>query len=241
MHPIILKVRTGSHCHGTALPTSDEDIRGVCIPDEHYFLGIKTFEQYENKETDTVIYGWQKFLHLAIKGNMSIMNIMFVHKKDILFKDEFGDRLLAFRENFLTGKIINAAYGFCKSQIHKMARSHGDCGNRKELVDKYGYDTKFAYHAVMITNMSIDLLKSGVYQPLRSPSEQKLLLSIRKGEIPHEKVMEILQQNLLTIKTLEIITDLPKEPDGEKISEFSVNFLKDYFKYAKRDNPNPVG
>lgn len=233
IHPIILKVRTGSHCHGTALPTSDVDTRGVCIPNEHYFLGIKNFEQFEDKENDTVIYGWAKFIHLAIKGNMSIMNIMFVHKKDIFFKDEFGDRLLAFRENFLSRNIVRAAYGFCKSQIHKMARCHGDCGNRKELVDKHGFDTKFAYHAVMITNMSIDLLKSGVYVPLRPPSEQKLLLKIRNGEINYEKVTEIIQQNLLTIKTLEIISDLKDTPNLELISDFSVNFLKDYFKYKK--------
>jgi len=231
IHHTILKVRTGSHCHGTAMPTSDVDTRGVCIPDESYFLGLNHFEQYEDKENDTVIYGIDKFIKLAVKGNMSIMNILFVHKKDWIFKDEFGDILLENRNLFLSRNIVNATYGFCKSQIHKMARSHGDCGNRKALVDKYGYDTKFAYHAVMGTSMAIDLLKSGVYLPLRSPSEQVLLLKIRRGEISHEKVMDMIQQNLLTIKTLEIISDLPLKPDLDKISNFKISFLKKYFKW----------
>ena len=91
-HHLILKVRTGSHCHGTNIPTSDEDIRGVCIPNKEYFLGLKDFAQYENREDDVVIYGIKKFVKLATKGNLSVLNFMFVDKKDILYKNELGQR-----------------------------------------------------------------------------------------------------------------------------------------------------
>ena len=233
--PVILKVRTGSWCHGTELPGSDEDIRGICIPPIDYFLGVKKFEQFEDKENDVVIYGIEKFINLTCKGNLSALNFLFVDSKDIRECSAYGKRLIFFRNEFLSMRTINNVFGFVKSQIHKMGRSHGDCGNRKDLVDKYGYDTKFAYHAVMLTNIGIELLKTNTYHPLRPPKEQQHLKQIRIGIIKYDEVMAEIGQNLTTMKTLESLCGLPKECDKEKISDFMVEFLKDYFGIIKKE------
>ena len=227
---IILKVLTGSHCHGTALPESDKDTRGIIVPDISHFFGTKSFEQYENKAEDTVFFGFKKYIHLASKGNLSALNFLFVHKKDILYADKWGQRILDFRENFLSHDVINCIYGYVRSQLHRMERGSGRCGNRSDLLEKYGYDTKFAYHAVMITNIGIELLKTGTYHCLRSDGEQKILMRIRKGEQSYEETMRMIKENLTVMSTLEPIGKVRKELDKEKVNQFCVEFLKDYFK-----------
>ncbi len=226
----ILEVRTGSHCHGTALPESDEDIRGVFIPEIDYFFGTRKIEQIEDKVNDKVYYEIRKFLNLCIKGNMSALNFLFTHKKDIFFTNVYGNRLLEFKQNFISGRVIDCIMGYCKSQIHRMQRGSGRCGNREALITKYGFDTKFSYHAVMITNIGIELLKTGTYHALRSDGEQKILKGIRTGHYKYEEVMRMIQENLTVIKTLEPLSTLPKTPNIELINEFSTNLLKDYFK-----------
>lgn len=232
-HKTILKVRTGSHCHGTELPTSDDDILGICIPDKHYFLGIKEFEQFEDKPNDTVIYGIEKYFKLATKGNLSALNILFVRQKDVVYMDPYGEVLRSIKHEFLSMKVIDCVFGFVKSQVHKMGRSHGDCGNRKDLVDKYGYDTKFAYHAVMLTNIGIELLKSNTYQPYRPVHERTHLKEIRVGKVTVDEVMAEIKQNLTTMSTLEPIARLPKEVDKDKISAIMVDILETNFGYKR--------
>lgn len=232
-HHIILKVKSGSHAHGTNLPTSDEDIRGICIPSKDYFYGIKEFEQYESKKTDKdsdiVIYGIKKYVALACKGNLSALNFLFCRKKEILFVDDFGQALIDNRKMFLSSNVIDCILGYTKSQLHRMKNGSGRCGTRKDIVDNYGFDTKFAYHAVLITNTAVELLKSGTYHVYRPDMEQKILKNIRTGVYKYEEVMEMIQQNLTVIKTLEPISPLPKTVDRDKINDFLVDLLENFF------------
>ena len=98
------------------------------------------------------------------------------------------------------------------------------------MIQKYGYDVKFCYHAVMLTNIGIELVKTGIYQPYRSVGEQKYLRQIRVGEVPLEDVRRQIEENLKTIKTIESICNLPKEPDEEKLNRFLTDYLYDYYK-----------
>ena len=58
----ILLVRHGSHAYGLNTPTSDLDVKGVCIkPVECYFGFLKHFEQHEHMAgkgdgLDSVVY-----------------------------------------------------------------------------------------------------------------------------------------------------------------------------------------
>lgn len=226
----ILRVRTGSHCHGTSMPDSDEDIRGIIVPPLDYFFGTKHFEQIENRESDQVFYSFPKFIKLAMKGNLSALNFLFVNKKDIRYVDEFGQRLIDFRQNFITHNLIDCILGYCKSQLHRMERGSGRSGNREDLVKLHGYDTKFAYHAVMITNIGVEVMKTGTYKALRSDGEQKILMKIRTGNVPYEETMRMIKENLTVISTLEPLSKIPKEPDREKVDKFCEQFLLDFFK-----------
>lgn len=231
-HPVILKVLSGSYAHGTNLPTSDKDIRGICVPPIDYYFGLKEFEQYESKkeskENDIVIFGFKKYLNLAMKGNLSALNFLFCRKKEILYCDKWGQQLINNRELFLSHNVIDCILGYTKSQLHRMKNGSGRCGARKDIVDEHGFDTKFAYHAVLITDTAVELLKSGTYHVYRPDKEQKKLKDIRTGKFKYEEVMSMIEQNLTVIKTLEAVSRLPKHPDGNKINAFCVNFLTEY-------------
>lgn len=232
----IIKVRVGSHCHGTNMPESDTDIRTVFIPTKDYFLGLKTCEMLEEKEDGKDIEHWNvaKLFRLCLKGNPTALNVFFVRNVDKLFTDNWGERLCAIKEEFLSKRTISAIIGYCVSQIHKLTIGRGAKeGKRIVMIEKYGYDVKFSYHAVMLTNIGIELVKTGDYRPYRGVNEQNYLKSIRRGEVPIEDVRHQIEENLKTIKTIEAVCPLPDNPDEEKLNEFLTNYLYDYYKGHK--------
>lgn len=226
----ILSVRIGSYCHGTNIETSDQDIRHIVIPTYDYFLGLKEYSESKAPEGDIEYWNVKKLVALCAKGNPSALNILFVHNKDILFVDEYGQKLIDFRDNFLSKNTITQIVGYATSQIHKLVIGRGTKeGKRMKMIEEYGYDTKFAMHSVMLTNMAIDLIKNNKYSPLRTPSEQSYLKQIRRGQVGVDSVLNQIQSNLMTIKTIEPISNLKDKPDHDVINMFLANFLWDYF------------
>jgi predicted nucleotidyltransferase len=80
----IFMTKGGSHAYGTNLPTSDLDIRGICIPPKEYFHGfLHKFEEAECKgDLDAVITDIRKLVELASKCNPNVIELLFTDDSD---------------------------------------------------------------------------------------------------------------------------------------------------------------
>jgi predicted nucleotidyltransferase len=84
----ILICITGSHAYGTNVEGSDLDYRGVAIPPEEYYFGLKTFNEFnttggnnfKNKkdDVDIAIAHINKFVMDAMAGVPNNIEILFV-------------------------------------------------------------------------------------------------------------------------------------------------------------------
>lgn len=125
----ILRVRHGSHCYGLNTPTSDIDEKGVCIPPMKYHFGfLNNFEQFESMaskggDKDLVIFSLAKFARLASQCNPNIIEMLFVDESDILYCDDFGDELLAIRNEMISKEAFKRFSGYAKGQLHRI-KSH---------------------------------------------------------------------------------------------------------------------
>lgn len=120
----ILLVRQGSRAYGTATATSDEDVKGVCIPPpEVVFSFGPPFEQAETHEPDLVVYDWRKFFALAAECNPGILEMLFTEDADVVASTPLGDRLRAARSEFLSRKVRHTFAGYALSQL-KRIRTH---------------------------------------------------------------------------------------------------------------------
>ncbi|MFA5049275.1 MAG: nucleotidyltransferase domain-containing protein, partial [Patescibacteria group bacterium] len=73
----IYRTIVGSTCYGLNTPTSDIDMKGICIPPKEYYFGLKKFEQQENGKDDTT-YAIKKFVSLARDCNPNIIEMLYV-------------------------------------------------------------------------------------------------------------------------------------------------------------------
>lgn len=121
----ILLVTHGSHAYGLSTPTSDLDIKGVCIPPPAYFHGfLKRFEQAEAKEPDLVIYEVRKFFGLAADCNPNIIEVLWTDASDHRLVTEAGRRLLDARKLFLSRKARHTFAGYAHAQLRRIQLHH---------------------------------------------------------------------------------------------------------------------
>ncbi len=117
----ILLVRHGSHAYGTNIPTSDLDVKGICVPPKEYFHGFQSkFEQAEFSKPDAVMYDIRKFFNLASDCNPNIIEVLFTDESDRVIVTKLGSRLLDIRDKFISKKARHTFSGYALAQLKRI-------------------------------------------------------------------------------------------------------------------------
>jgi predicted nucleotidyltransferase len=109
---------SGSRLYGINNADSDIDVRGMILPPPQFTIGLENFEQYESKESDTVIYSLKKFIHLLLNGNTQAIEIIFA--PTFLTIDAIGIELISLREKYISQRYYNSVKGFALSEMKKV-------------------------------------------------------------------------------------------------------------------------
>lgn len=243
------EVQMGSFAYGVANDTSDIDIYGFCIPNKSiifpattgkYIFGFdKTvpgnFEQWQQhhvidkgkkKEYDFTIYNIVKYFRLCANGNPNMIDSLFVPQRCITHTTNIGVLLRENRHMFLSKKCWHTFKGYAFSQLHKM-KIKDPHGKRKELRDKYGYDTKFAYHLVRLLNEVEQILIEGDLDLERNREQLK---AIRKGDWTQEQVEKYFHEKEIYLEELNAKSDsVPYKVQTDRIRNLLYACLQLHF------------
>ena len=110
----------GSIAYGTNTPTSDTDVRGVLFPFADDILIRESFEQVEDKTTDTVLYSLKKFCSLCANCSPNVIELLGLKKEHYLFMSEFGKELIENADMFLSKKAIYTFGGYASGQLRRL-------------------------------------------------------------------------------------------------------------------------
>jgi predicted nucleotidyltransferase len=96
---------------------------------------------------------------------------------------------------------------------------------RSALEEKYGYDTKHAYHLVRLIRMCREVLTTGKVIVKRPDREE--LLAIRNGAWPYEKLIEFAESEDKALQEVyQTSTALPKTPDKDKLDRLCIELVE---------------
>lgn len=175
---------------------------------------------------DIVVYDIAKILKLLVKGNPSALELLFSDGKDVLFHNDLGRQLREYRDHFVTLKVKDSCLGYARSQLARIKRDKANPKNeknsprRRELKDKFGYDTKHAAHLIRLMRMGLEVMQGrGVI--VRRPDAQELL-DIREGKRSLEDIID--EANRLDEWITELAeknTELPKSVDNKFVDELA--------------------
>ena len=132
----------GSRAYGMQIPTSDIDVKGVCIPPKKYILGSSSaFHQadapehmsqyldlFSKSELEVIkktklegsVYSLQKFIKLAQDANPSILDILFCRDEEVRYITPIGKKLRDNRDLFISAKVKHAFCGYAFAQLKRI-------------------------------------------------------------------------------------------------------------------------
>lgn len=237
-HNLLLLGRVGSYAYGTDTEDSDVDLMGVFIPskDDILGLGYKTVQdsydyKFPDHDIEIVLYDIRKFTNLVLKGNPNVTPLLFLTRENsyLTQTDQAFHFVDILQLSCMSKKMYAPLVGYATSQLSRIeGKNTGKLGDkRKALVEKYGYDTKFAHHAIRLLLVARTLFRHGLY-PVHMKVNKKLLLDIRNGKYTHNQYMELWRRHLeYAQKAFEEMQDnlLPEYPNTERAESLVTNFL----------------
>lgn len=226
----ILKILAGSHVHGLNIETSDEDHEAIVIEplSEAVGLGLP-WEDTErirqaDGQPDVKYFSLRKWCRMASRGNPNFLLMLFAPTSHILKSDARGGQLRDLREIFLSKQSIKSHLGYMQGQrsrlINHQATFGGGGGRGKprfELIEKYGYDTKFGMHLLRLGLQGVELARHGRVTLPMQDLDREMLLSIRRGEQALSFVLDWANTLEAEMKAVLDSSTLPDEPNYAEI------------------------
>lgn len=117
---VILLGLSGSNAYGTNNENSDVDIRGIALNRKSDLIGLTSFEQYVDTETDTCIYGFNKIIQLLISCNPNTIELLGLEPEHYLYLNDMGKELLANKKLFLSKVAIQSFGGYAGAQLRRL-------------------------------------------------------------------------------------------------------------------------
>ena len=226
---------TGSIAYGTNTPDSDIDYKGVCIPPDSYFFGFDLFRDYNTTggkrwkntkdDIDISITHINKFVQNAMKGVPNNIEILFTNPEHILVMNKFGEELISHRQDFISKILKEKFAGFAHSQSAKMMAGDSNGCGRLDLIEKYGYDTKFFSHSVRLYTGGIEIFKTGTFATYRPNRDE--LIACKQGKYTLPQAIAYLAELDQELNELyKTSTCLPHTPNYNNINSWLIDLNK---------------
>lgn len=167
-------------------------------------------------DIDLQVYTLRKFVSLACGGNPSILGAIFSqaqHKTRLSFDPIVGK--LASRQ------AGSAFLGYMRQQIERWQGVRGQKNvNRPELVEAYGFDTKYAAHVIRLGYQGIEYMLSGRFtMPMPEPMATDIK-RLRTGEWSEEQAMEWATKVEDELLSLMDRSPLPEKPNVRGVTDW---------------------
>lgn len=117
---IMLLGLSGSYGYGTNREGSDIDFRGVTLNLPSDTLGLTEFEQFEDRKTDTVVYGFNKLITLLLNCNPNTIEILGLDEDQYLIRSALGQELQDHKEIFLSKRAAASFGHYADVQLRRL-------------------------------------------------------------------------------------------------------------------------
>ena len=117
---VVLLALAGSYSYGTNNENSDIDVRGIALNRPSDLIGMTTFEQYVDSNTDTCIYSFNKMIQLLLNCNPNTIELLGLKPDHYLYLDDIVKELLANRKLFLSKRAVHSFGGYASAQLRRL-------------------------------------------------------------------------------------------------------------------------
>lgn len=236
----------GSVAYGVSDDASDRDVYGFCFPPKElvfpHLAGeipgfgrpAKRFEHWQEHHVadpdgrttwDFTVYSIVRFFHLAAENNPNMVDALFTPERCVLARTAVSDMVRERRALFLSKRAWQTFKGYAYQQLHKL-ETKDPKGKRRETVERFGYDVKYAYHLVRLLDEVEQILTTGDLDLTRAREQMK---AVRRGEVPLAEVRALFFEKERSLEAAYRDSALPHEPPEDEIKRLLVDCLEHHY------------
>jgi len=257
-HNIVMLATVGSTVLGLeSAEKSDIDEMGICVEQPNQLLGFAPFEHdtyrtaedrtgkfdspSEPGDIDLTVYGLRKFARLSLGGNPNLITLLYLPKDMCSVYTPLASELQGLALEFASKEVVKAFLGYLKAQRLRLQGNRGGMDvNRRELVEQFGYDTKYAMHMFRLAMQGYDFSRQ---KQLQFPLRSELIVELRKvrnGSYTLNDVLSKVEQ--YEDATLDVLAgnNLPDKPNYGKIEAWLLDVYKREW-YENKTTPQQQG
>lgn len=174
----------------------------------------------EPGDLDLTLYSLRKFVRLALKGNPTILTLLFVPLSHQICGDSRGQGLQEMSSHIVSRRAGGAFLGYLQAQKHRFMGLSGMDVTRKESIERFGFDTKYAMHMLRLGIQGVEILTTGRLSVPMPGDQSDYLRSVRRGEVAKDAILERTGQLEGEIKALLDTSPLPEHPNVEAVYDW---------------------
>jgi uncharacterized protein len=244
----------GSHAFGVAdtsvrAKVPDYDVYGIAIPPKNmlfkHLIGWIPgfgeepigFEQWQrahimeadagagDKEWDLSIFGIVRFFELCRENNPNVLDCLYTPEACVIHCTQVGRMIRDNRKLFLSKLCWKKYRGYALAQLKKV-NDKVPIGSRAEIVEKFGYDVKFAYHIVRLFDEAEQIMLEGDIDLQRS---REVLKSIRRGDWKLDDLKAWVIEKDRALESVYVTSSLPERPPLEPLRRLLLDCLEEHY------------
>lgn len=242
----ILRCEVGSSSHGVNISGQDDfDMMAIGIERPEAVLGTRQFEHHiyrtaeirEGKKSvpsqpgdiDLTIYSLRKFARLAAQGNPSVLLALYAPAMQI---DTWGKSLRLNHGIFQSKNVLRRFLGYMTAQMERLKGERGQMRTtRQPLIDKYGYDTKYAMHVLRLGYQGVKYAETGKIECPLAEAARFSLIEVRHGRYAFDQVISAAEAYVQALKLAIKESDFPDEPDYAAIDRYISAVYRDVWNH----------
>lgn len=178
------------------------------------------------REYDFSVYSIVKYFNLCMQCNPNMIDSLFTPTNCVLAATRIGQMVRERKRLFLHKGAWHTFKGYAYQQLHRMTKSDETQGKRRKLIQKYGFDVKFAYHIVRLLNEIEQIMLEGDLDLQKNREELK---SIRRGEWTEQQIRDYFTRKEVELGELYLNSKLPHKPDEAAIKKLLMECLEEHY------------
>ena len=228
---IIFLTLGGSHAYGTNVETSDVDIRGCALNSKNDLIGLSSFDNFVNTETDTTIYSFNKLVNLLMSCNPNTIEMLGCKSEHYFMLSDAGKQMIENRKLFLSQRAAGSFGGYANQQLRRLenaiARDTLPQGRREEHI-KQSMENSVATFERKYTAFPEGSIKLYTDISKRDDLDREVFVDINLTHYPAREFNNMINDMTNIIGTYEKLNHRNHKKDNDHLNKHAMHLIRLY-------------
>lgn len=221
----------GSYSYGTNKEGSDIDVRGVCLNSPSEILGIKTYEQYIDTQTDTTIYTLMKLIPLLCSCNPNTIEMLGCRPEHYAMMTPLGQELLDNANIFLSKRAYYSFTGYANSQLRRLqnavARDRVTQAMREEHI-KGSLQTMINSLNERYIHFDRSMIRLHIEDTDRPGFDKEIFIDMDVKDYPAREMNSVFNEIVNVIRDYDKLGHRNNKKDDEHLNKHAMHLIRLY-------------